>query len=54
MKNSKKKTGKRDTPIKSMEEFQKKYLPSLVGKKCPYCGKDITDVRKVCSWNTKT
>jgi len=43
MKNSKKKIGKKKTPIRSMEELQKEYFPSLVGKKCPYCGKDITN-----------
>lgn len=24
--------------IRSMEEFQAKYFPNLVGKECPYCG----------------
>jgi len=35
--------------ISSMEEFQKKYLPMLVGKVCPYCGltnEEIEEVKK--------
>lgn len=27
--------------INSMEQFQKKYFPNSVGKKCPYCGVDL-------------
>jgi len=27
--------------MKSVEEFQKKYFPSRVGKDCPYCGKEL-------------
>ena len=25
--------------VRSMEEFQKRYLPKEVGKNCPYCGR---------------
>ena len=27
--------------IRSMEEYQRKYFPSLVGKECPSCGEPI-------------
>jgi len=27
--------------IKSMEEFQIRYFPKLVGKECPYCGNKL-------------
>ena len=35
--------------IHSMEEFQRKYFPNLVGKECPYCGNkkiNATEERK--------
>ena len=34
------------TSIKSMDEFQKRYFPTDVGKLCPNCGSEIdTDGR---------
>jgi hypothetical protein len=55
MKKVKKKISeKKETPIRSMEELQKEYFPSLVGKKCPYCGKDIEQNIEKESWNQNT
>lgn len=47
----KKAVGEAPEGIRSMEEFQRKYFPNLVGKECPYCSskiKAVGEAQKPC------